>query len=303
MAAGKKDAEPQTSKTCTMLSAQMLLADCASAIVVSGLVGIPISIIDFSVMAKVSGVVPSMGVQIKAGVKALFTNPAIFFLRDTPTTYYNRVYRLCFTVYLGTYITANCVRSISEGYLKQAPETVAWNCGIASSIANTLLTIWKDINILRVMPASLSGAKGSNYIPMLSRGLFALRDTVTCLAAFTVVPLFKDYLMRTQPTWSEYRSKTTASLATPCAIQFLTTAIHIPAIKYQRMYQPGRKWGGPEGYMAGCVGALKADYAGAVRLRVPRIFFAYGLGTLLNTDLRAWMIKKVEPSAYALRGL
>ena len=309
-AAGDTTAKPaSTCHALQFLSPRIVAADLAAAIIVGGVAAVPISIVDFAIMAKVAGIVPTMNAQVVAGVKILFTNPKNFFFVDTPTTKYSRVYRLCVVVYAGTYCVANVGRSVFEGYVHQTPETVAINVGVVSSIANIALTIWKDSNILRVMPAAAvsAGAAGAAaaatkkvFIPMLSRVGFALRDAITCLSAFTVVPLFKTYLETTYPGvfTTPYKAQTFASLVTPASLQIITTNIHVPAIKYQRMYDPSSmSWGGPQGYIAGMMNALKIDYVSALRLRVLRIFFAFGLGTIFNYSLRPSFIKFLEPKA------
>ncbi len=88
-------------------------------------------------------------------------------------------------------------------------------------------------------------------------------------------------------------AKTTASLATPVSMQFITTAVHIPSIIYQRVYKPERRWSGPEGYSVAIVNALKKDYTGALRLRMVRVAFAFGAGSLLNSDLRLALAARI----------
>ena len=291
------DAPGTKPKTVRTVDGRTVFSDVATACVVAGACSVPISIIDFAIMAKVAGVVPSMGVQLKAGVKTLFTNPKNFFFVDTPTTYYSLVYRVCFATYFLTYSTANTTRSYYEAQ-GAAPEQIAWMCGITSSIVNTGMTVIKDSIILRVLPGKFVGAAASNYVPYLSRFGFAFRDTLTCVAAFTLVPLLRDNLQIRFPEWSPGKCKTIASLMTPCAMQLITTSVHIPSIKYQRMYAPAMKWGGKDGYAAGIAAQMRLDFVSALRLRVFRIFVAFGLGTLMNSDLRLWFIVKTNPNAF-----
>lgn len=294
-------------KQVQLFTPKVVCADIISAIVVASTAAVPIAIIDFAIMAKVSGAVPSMGHQVKAGFKQLFTKPAQFFLYDLPDSpiKYARVWQLVAGVYVGTYIVANVTRSFAEGYQQDhSIESVAFKCGVTSSAANIYLTIWKDTNILRVMPrkpeAVAAGAVIEKvFVPMLSRAGFAIRDAVTCIAAFTVVPLLKEHLYKTYPErFTEKQAGSAASLFTPCAIQIFTTNVHIPAIKYQNMYNPTRRWSGPEGYLQGIAAAIKVDYMGALRMRVMRICVAFGLGGIGNAELRPRLLKLFEPRVF-----
>jgi hypothetical protein len=269
----------------------VVAADLATAAVVGCTAGIPISIIDYSIMAKVAGIVPSMGHQVKAGVRTLVFSPQRFFF-DTPDSHYAKVFRACFTVYGGTYASNNIARSYYEAQ-GDSSTAVAWKCGLISSAVNTCLTIWKDSFILRVMPKSMASGKGSgsgNYVPWVSRAGFAFRDTVTCVAAFTVVPLLAEYLKARRPEMSESSCKTTAQLATPCVAQFLTTAVHIPSIKYQRLY--------PNAKFSDMVDSLRTDYRSALGLRIFRIFCSFGTAGILNYSLRPELIDRFEPHAW-----
>lgn len=313
-----------------IFSPKVVVADVLSAITIGCCVAIPISIIDYAIMAKVAGVVPSMGHQVKAGLACLVKQPQHFFLYDTPTTKYSTIFKLCVGVYGGTYVLANTTRSFTEGYQKDASaESVAFKCGVTSSAVNIALTIWKDSNILRVMPknpaanaataagtaaagtaagkAATETAKAATekvFVPMLSRLGFAVRDMATCVAAFTVVPLLKDYLHHTYPEQISVRQAyTIASLVTPSSIQFVTTGIHIPSIIYQRMYRPDRRWSGPEGYATGIMNALRKDYTGALRMRIVRIFVAFGIGGIGNAELRPRVLKVFEPQVFQIRKL
>jgi len=296
----------ETSKV-QMFTPKVVAADLASAIVVGATVAIPISIIDFAIMVKVAGLAPSNMHTVKRGIETLFKRPYNFFIKDPAdkSSHFTRVYHLCASVYITTYIAANVQRSYSEGKEKDpAPESVALKCGISSSAVNIVGTVWKDTNILLVLRMLEQKAgktlSGAPYVPWLSRFGFALRDFCTCVAAFTIVPLFREYLKENQDL-SHQRAQTVSSLFTPCSIQLATTAIHIPSIIYQRQYNPTKKWAGPEGYLQAIGQALRTDYTGALRMRVMRIFAAFGIGGLGNAELRPRLLRAFEPQVFMVK--
>jgi hypothetical protein len=310
------DAVPEPKKTGTTLivakfNGSTVAADAATSIFVAACVSAPISILDLSIMEKVAGVRDSMGAGIKQGLRTFFTDPAGFFVKDRPGQYYCLVYRVVVTVYAATFFAANVTRTWCEAN-GESREKTALKAGLASSFVNTAMTVWKDSVILRSLPlatappagaaaaAKAGGAKvaaegakkAANYVPGLSRLGFAFRDTLTCIAAFTITPLLKDRLV--EKGYTPDRAKTTASLATPVAMQFITTAVHIPSIVYQRQYNmdPGRVWGGPEGYSAAIVKQMKLDYIAALRLRMLRIGIAFGLTNILMGDVRLGLAER-----------
>jgi hypothetical protein len=268
-------AKKKLSTVVTMTTPKIIAGDIATALVVGAVVAVPISIVDFAIMAKVSGVVPTMMTQVIAGTKTLLTNPYHFFVTSASTPIkYALIYRLCVGVYAATYIIANVTRSFCEGYAGMSPEKTALATGIASSAANVYATMLKDVAILKVMPkaagAPAAAVAEKVFVPMLSRFGFALRDTLTVLSAFTAVPLVKARILSSYPDGqvSDGQAQTAASLITPCSVQIFSTTIHIGSIKYQRMYSPTRRWAGPEGYTAAIVSAIKNDYINALNLRM-----------------------------------
>jgi hypothetical protein len=274
-------------------------ADAATSLFVAACVSAPVCILDFSIMEKVAGVRQSTGDGIKYGLKTLFTDPAGFFVKDRPGQYYCLVHRVVFTVYAATYFSANVTRTWCEAN-GESREQTALTAGLSSSFVNTLLNMWKDSVILRNLPVAAAAKAGGaskvaadgvkkaakNYVPWLSRAGFVFRDTLTCIAAFTITPLLKDRL--TNGGYSPDRAKTIASLATPVSMQLMCTGVHIPAIVYQRQYNmdPNRVWGGAEGYSAAIVKQLKIDYIAVLRLRMVRIGIAFGFTNLLMGDMR-----------------
>lgn len=264
------------------------VADMITAGIVGLSAAIPISIIDYSIIAKVAGVTDSSKKELIKGCKTLCTAPHKFFLKSTENNY-AKVYRACATVYFWTYAFSNSAKSMleSRGY---RPEQVNLGAGIASGLVNIALTVWKDGIILKVLPPKdpndLKLAKLP--VPIFSRSLFAVRDMLTCIAAFTIAPEVANYLARKyNPNQLPLSANDIGQIVTPAALQTVTTLIHITAIRYQRTNGALT--------MPDLTKSLRDNYLQATTLRVCRIIPAFGIGGILNRETRWSLLDKAEP--------
>ena len=258
-------------------------ADLGTSLIIGFVAAIPISIIDFSIMAKVAGVNPSIMSGVTDGVKVLVTKPSQFFV---PRAGNQRgiIYGAVAAVYAMTYLSSDMTKSLMEakGY---TDSEIIWTRGLASGVVNTSMTIWKDSVILRSLPAAAGAAKGPAVVPFLSRLGFCVRDVATTVSAFTLVPITTGFLNEKYGNQSALQATTglylgndkLSSLTVPAALQTITTVIHISAIRYQRTY--------PNPSVADITLALRNDYVGAVAARVCRIIPAFGIGGIGNTYL------------------
>eukprot|EP00331_Platyophrya_macrostoma_P001935 CAMPEP_0176423928 /NCGR_PEP_ID=MMETSP0127-20121128/10559_1 /TAXON_ID=938130 /ORGANISM="Platyophrya macrostoma, Strain WH" /LENGTH=281 /DNA_ID=CAMNT_0017804939 /DNA_START=3 /DNA_END=848 /DNA_ORIENTATION=- len=240
-------------------------SDFATATMVGISAAIPISVIDYSIMAKVAGVTDSSKRELIKGAKTLFTSPQKFFLPCAENHYFT-VYRACTTVYFSTYLFSNTTKSLCESSGKFTYDQTNLMAGICSGFINIALTVWKDGIILKVLPPKnaedLKIAKAP--VPLFSRAMFATRDMLTCIAAFTIAPKVADWLSgRYRPDQLPLSSADCSQIVTPAALQTATTLIHITAIRYQRT-------GG--------------------NLAVP----AFGIGGILNREARWSLLDKAE---------
>ncbi|RNF25702.1 uncharacterized protein Tco025E_02139 [Trypanosoma conorhini] len=285
----------------------VVLADVATALVVGASAAVPISIVDYSIMARVAGVTDSSLRELWRGTKTLLLRPHRFFLPCAENKC-SLVFRVCFAVYTGTYIGSNTMKSYCEakGY---ATETGNLATGITSGFFNTALTIWKDGVILRSLPPINANmvAAAAKPVPWLTRGLFGTRDILTCVGAFTIAPMVANWLARhcwnpaerakakaPGPVEGKVRiplsTVDTAQLLTPAALQFVTTLLHITAIRYRQTY--------PKFDMRDLQSSLRDTYLSSTLLRVVRIVPSFGLGAILNRELRSDLLDRAEgPSA------
>ncbi|KAK7196867.1 hypothetical protein NESM_000627900 [Novymonas esmeraldas] len=286
-------------------SGATVAADCATSLAVALTAAIPISIIDYSIMARVAGVAPSSTQELVKGVKTVLFRPHKFFLPCAENKC-SLVYRVCATTYGFTYMGSNLAKSYCESHGMEKEANLA--AGVVSGVVNTVFTIWKDSIILRALPPAsakeLSNAK--KPVPMLTRALFCGRDTLTCVAAFTFVPVVASwisgyaYYQKRLPQapdaiLPENQGKTrlpiscvdTAQMLTPALLQFVTTLMHIAAIRYRQTY--------PNFSLRDLSESLRATYLSSTLLRMCRIMPAFGIGGIMNRELRSSLMDKADP--------
>ncbi|CCW72324.1 unnamed protein product [Phytomonas sp. Hart1] len=280
-------------------------ADCTSAAVVAFSAAIPISIIDYSIMARVSGTTDSSLKEFFKGIRTLFLRPHKFFL-PTKENKCCIVFWACTTTYLFTYIGSNLAKSYCEPHGTVNEANLA--AGIVSGAVNTLFTMWKDGVILRQLPPknTTNSLTNSGRIPYITRGLFCTRDFLTCAAAFTLAPMLADWITR----YTYYHKRieglpkdaklpedegkvrlpmsisNTAQIATPAALQFVTTLLHITAIRYRQTY--------PNFDLKDLTQSLRATYLSSTLMRICRIIPAFGIGGILNQKIRTNLLDKAE---------
>ncbi|CBZ30696.1 conserved hypothetical protein [Leishmania mexicana MHOM/GT/2001/U1103] len=286
-------------------SGATIAADCSTAVAVALTAAIPISIIDYSIMARVAGVSPSSTQELFKGVTTVLLRPHKFFFPCAENKC-SLVYRVCATTYGFTYMGSNLAKSYCESHGMEKDANLA--AGIVSGVMNTVFTIWKDSIILRALPPAnpkdLSSAK--KPVPFLTRALFCGRDTLTCVAAFTFVPIVASWIsgyayhQKRLPQASdailpENEGKVrlpiscvdTAQMLTPALLQFLTTLMHITAIRYRQMY--------PHFSLKDLSDSMRSTYISSTLLRICRIMPAFGIGGIMNRELRSSLLDKADP--------
>ncbi|KAH9597446.1 hypothetical protein LSM04_006615 [Trypanosoma melophagium] len=291
---------PHRARTFT---AGVVMADVTTALAVGATAAIPISIVDYSIMARVAGVTDSSMRELWRGTKTLFLRPHRFFLPCAQNKC-SLVYGVCTVVYSSTYIGSNTTKSYCEakGYSQEYCNLAA---GIMSGVLNTITTVWKDGIILKNLPPANAetAAAAMKPVPWLTRGLFCARDTLTCVAAFTIAPMVATWLTqycynrtenakRANPLPVEGKTHLplstvdTAQILTPAVLQFVTTLLHITAIRYRQTY--------PNFSMADLNQSLRQTYLSSTTLRIFRILPSFGLGAIFNREMRSKMLDRAE---------
>ncbi|KPI82803.1 hypothetical protein ABL78_8184 [Leptomonas seymouri] len=301
----RKALQPKSFHKVSTFTAATVAADCTTAVAVALTAAVPISIIDYSIMARVAGVTDSSIKEMWTGAKNVLIRPHKFFLPCAENKC-SVVYRACATTYGFTYISSNLTKSYFESHGMEKEANLA--AGVSSGIANTVFSIWKDSLILRALPpvgtTGLSNAK--KPVPFITRALFCGRDTLTCIAAFTLAPMIGTWISgfayhqkhlpqapdavlpeNMGKVWLPISCADTAQILTPALLQFVTTLLHISAIRYRQAY--------PNFNMKDLTDSLRKTYISSTLLRMGRIIPAFGFGGIMNRDMRSSLLDMAEP--------
>ena len=228
-----------------------------------------VSIIDKAIVQEIAGVSHLMRTMGNASKEMVLQ----------PRTFFNGLsFRLTFHVYFGTYAVANCSEAALD-YYKIQDEKVrkTWKVSMAST-ANVGLLAWRD----SVFARAFAGGKPPAKTPLLTIGLFALRDTATMTATFYVAPKAAQYLVMEHDMNKELAEIST-SLSIPVVSQFLTAPIHILAIDY---------FARQEATTAERIAQIKKEMGKVCFARGLRILPAFGIGSYSNNKFRELTIRQ-----------
>jgi len=233
--------------------------DIAAAGTASFLLSPVVTTVDKSIISNASGrqkLVPCM----KANIQHFVTRPHQFVAL--------REFRLIFGVYWATYSSANLTDTIckSNGISAIAPVF------IATTAVNMTSCIWKDKEFTRMF-----GVVAAKSVPKLTYLLFAMRDSLTILASFTVVPFVARIMEERNAHPSQLTPKTTSQLTCPMAMQLISTPLHLVGLDlYNR----------PTETFASRSSFVGREYFKSAAARMARILPAFGLGGVGNTLFR-----------------
>ncbi|EEA24536.1 hypothetical protein TMatcc_007640 [Talaromyces marneffei ATCC 18224] len=288
-------------------------ADAASAAVAGALICPIITIIDRAIIEKAS-----KGISIKhtlsSCLRDMIRKPSGFFL-STP-------FILIYTLYSGTYLTANAIDTITSTLRNQPFETVTPGTAkfLTTTIVNMSICVYKDARFAKLFgpssnpstqchpsapavtvaatnaSASTSAAaaataaqiaKQAPTIPKVSYALFCLRDSVTIFASFNVPPLIAPSV----PDWiasTPGMKAAVAQFSCPALMQFVSTPMHLLGLDlYNRQPPGGLGW--RERLLR-----IRRDYIVSSFARMGKIVPAYGVGGVVNVRMRAALMDKLQ---------
>jgi hypothetical protein len=229
------------------------------AAVVSALTVAPaISIVDKAIVSNASGLEPLVPALIN-GVKTFLTSPIYFFRQPS--------FLFIWGVYSGTYIVANNIEAISERNNKSS----FYPKFFGSSSANITLSILKDRAFARMF-----GKGDPRPMPTSSMALFGMRDSMTILASFSLPSIISKRMQQQLKTDKAF-SDTSSQLITPVSMQILSTPLHLFGLDlYNR---PGLS-------ISTRLQFVKQEYLKTTLARMSRIFPAFGIGGVVNKNVR-----------------
>lgn len=218
----------------------------------------------------------SLGSSILSSLRKLLIRPHAFI--------FSKPFALIFTLYTGTYLTANTIDTVSST-VRNTPFTSTTHGTAkfaATSAANLSLCLWKDTHFTRLFSTT-----APRPLPPASYALFTLRDSLTIFASFNVPALLAPWMpMHTLPhALQGLQAQSIAQFAAPAAMQLLSTPMHLLGLDFynRRAVAPRERWD-----------LVRRAYAWSVLARVGRIVPAFGVGGVVNTALRRRLMAGLE---------
>ncbi|KAF1361017.1 hypothetical protein EJ07DRAFT_164629 [Lizonia empirigonia] len=246
-------------------------SDALAAAAAGALVAPIITIIDKGIIENASGR-NSLRDSLKSSARELLLRPHRF-LAGKP-------FALIFTLYFGTYLTANTIDTLSSArHHTPLPSTTAGPSKfLATSTANLALCLYKDSQFTQLFGAATS----TRPVPLPTFALFTIRDCLTIFASFNLPPLLAPHLeTRLSAAAKSYVAPASvAQFVTPAAIQLVSTPLHLLGLDlYNR---PGARWGGAQGR----AGQVLRNWGVSAVARIGRIVPAFGVGGVVNAKVR-----------------
>lgn len=244
-------------------------------------------------------------------LRDMVRKPAGFFL-STP-------FILIYTLYGGTYLTANAIDTVTSTLRNQPFGTVTPGMEkfLTTTMVNMSICVYKDARFAKLFgpssnpsaqchpsaPAVTVAATGASSsaaaataakiarqapkIPKVSYALFCLRDSVTIFASFNIPPLIAPSV----PDWiasTPGMKAAVAQFSCPALMQFVSTPMHLLGLDlYNRQPPGGLGW--RERLLR-----IRRDYIVSSFARMGKIVPAYGVGGVVNVRMRAALMEKLQ---------
>lgn len=118
-------------------------------------------------------------------------------------------------------------------------------------------------------------------VPRASFAFFALRDSMTVFASFNLPPLIAPLLPLSEALEKQMSRASAAQFLAPAGIQLLSTPLHLWGLDlYNR----------PSVHWRARVGRIGRDWFGSSLARMGRIVPAFGVGGVINGNVRKSMM-------------
>lgn len=251
-------------------------ADLTAAATAGALVAPVITAIDKAIIENASGR-QTLGRSLRDSFVTLALKPHHFLL--------SKPFALIFALYAGTYATANALDT-SASTIKATPASTTTSGPakfLATSSANLSLCLYKDSRFAKLFGAATSSPRP---IPGPSYVLFAVRDCLTVFASFNVPPVLAPMLPLSEEMQKHVSPMSAAQFMAPAAIQLLSTPLHLLGLD---LYNRHEKLGFSDRFAKVRRDWLKSSFA-----RMARIIPAFGVGGVVNTRVRANLMKGLE---------
>jgi len=216
--------------------------------------------VDKSIFMNASGrqkLVPCL----RENFSLLFMRPHKFFML--------REWRLILGVYGATYISANWTDSLCQHHFMVSP---MWPVFVVTTAVNMSASMLKDKAFTQMF-----GTKAAAKLPLATYLLFAMRDSLTVFASFSLVPIVGNWISNSNPDMSKDRAKQVAQLTCPMGMQTLSAPLHLYALNL---------YNAPAASVAERMAFIRREYMPTMAARMGRILPAFGFGGVGNTKFR-----------------
>jgi len=216
-----------------------------------------------------------MGQSLQASLSTLLFKPH-HFLTSKP-------FALIFMLYSGTYITANVLDTFKSTTSNRAASATTSGPSkfLATSATNLSLCLYKDSQFTK-----LFGTVSPRPVPPITYGLFAARDCLTIFASFNLPPLIAPSLPLSEAAEKYVSRASTAQFVAPAAIQLISTPFHLLGLDFYN------RNGGTT--MADRFAVVRKNWATSSVARMCRIVPAFGVGGIVNGNMRKKMMEGLE---------
>lgn len=217
-----------------------------------------------------------MAESIKASVTQLLFRPHRFLS--------SRAFLIILCVYGGTYTSANTVDTFKSTTKNRAAS--ATTSGVAkfsaTSATNLSLSLVKDSQFTKMF-----GTVSARPIPPASYALFMTRDALTIFASFNLPSVVAPRLPISDDFAEKYMTRASAAqFLIPAAMQTVSTPLHLMGLDlYNRN-------GGTT--LRERLSKVGADWGKSTLARMARIVPAFGIGGVVNNNLRRKLMEPLE---------
>ena len=213
--------------------------------------------------------------SLRNSLKRLILRPHIFlFARPT---------RIMMLLYGSTYLIANTIDTMSSTAQNQPASTTT--TGFlkfgAVSLVNLSLALYKDSQFTKMF-----GIISPRSLPSASYALLAFRDSLTIFASFNLPPKLAPLLP--QSLEDHFSRLTVAQFIAPALAQTVNTPLHLLGLDlYNRSSTMSFR---------DRLRKVRLDWPVTSLARICRVLPAFGIGVVVNNNLRASMMNNLDRS-------
>jgi hypothetical protein len=221
-----------------------------------------------------------------------------------PRAFFNaKPFFFVWMLYAGTFSTANTVESVGTALTKGADQVLVGGITfLATCLVNVPLGVWKDVRFVQLFgqraalssnastPAAKQPVTGAAQpamraakVPKVVGATFLLRDAITIFGSITLPTFIPTPILESISSNPKIR-ETAVQLAVPMLSQVVATPVHLLGLD---LYGQQQRIGAVERWRA-----IRQNLGGTTMVRCARIVPAFGVGCIVNANLREWFHTK-----------